>query len=150
MLKGDDVLQKALERVMILKRRANSGWRTSDHKHVLVLNKLIDFRDSGGERVVTLEPDPRHMDLLRKTCGPSAKSRAVTTADNYDEALLSANEATAFRSSTMRLAFVAADIPVPAFVATRLGLAKPTVGAWNRLYGTFLNTAGGSKHFAQT
>ena len=35
----------------------------------------------------------------------------------------------------MRLAFVAADIPLFAFVANRLArhMAKPTVGAWERL-----------------
>ena len=61
-----DELQKALERVMILKRQAKLVWHAGDDKHVTQLNRLIDFRDSGGERVVTLEPDPRHMDLLRE------------------------------------------------------------------------------------
>ena len=55
--------------------------------------------------------------------------------DNCDETLLGANEAIAFRSSAMRLAFVAAHISVLASVANRLArhLAKPTVGAWSRL-----------------
>ena len=55
-------------------------------------------------------------------------------ADNYDETF-SASEATSFRSSTLRPAIVATDIPVFAFVANRLArrMAKPTVGAWNRL-----------------
>ena len=69
------------------------------------------------------------MDLLREACGLNAKSRAFTTlvdkkADNYDATLLSASGATAFRSSTMRLAFVAADIPVFVFVANRLARHK--------------------------
>ena len=76
-------------------------------------------------QVVTLQLDPRHMDVLTEMCELSAKSRAVTTlgdkkADNDDETLLSAKEATAFRSSMLRLAFVAAAIPVFAFVTNRL------------------------------
>ena len=59
-----DALQKALESVMFLKRKVQLWWQESDDKHVTILNRLIDFRDSGGERVATLEPDPRHMDLV--------------------------------------------------------------------------------------
>ena len=61
---------------------------------------------------MTLEPDRRHMELLREACGLNAKARAITTpgdkrADNCDESLLSASVATSFRSSTMKLALVA-------------------------------------------
>ena len=70
-----------------------------------------------------------------------AKSRAVSTLgdkklDSYAGTLLSASvKQHHFWSSTMGLAFVAADIPVFAFVASRLArlMAKPTVGACNRL-----------------
>ena len=125
------------ERVVISKRRSTCWWRASDDKRVTILNRLIDLQGSGGDRAVTLEPDPRHMDSMKDACGLSVKSRAVTThgdkkLDNYGETLLSASQATSFRSSAMRLAFVAADIPVFAFVANRLArhLAKPAVGAW--------------------
>ena len=67
-----DELQKGLGRVMILKRRAELGRRASDDKHVTILNKLI-------VPLVTLEPDPRHLDLLREACGLTAKSRADKT-----------------------------------------------------------------------
>ena len=82
-----------------------------------VLNRLIDLRDFGEQRVVQLKANPRRIDFLRETCGLNAKSRSVETlenkkADNYVETLLSANEATALRSSTTRSAFVAADIAV--------------------------------------
>ena len=49
--------------------------------------------------------------------------------DNYDETMMIANKATAFRSSTMRLALVAADIQCSRL--WRTGMAKATVGAWN-------------------
>ena len=66
------------------------------------------------ERVVTLEPHPRHVDLLKITCRLNAKSQAVTSLkaqkiDIYDETLLSVGEATAFRKAMMRLAFVEAS-----------------------------------------
>ena len=116
------------------------GWRASDDKHVTMLNRLTDLQDNGGELVVTLESDPRHMDLLREACGLSANSCAVTTLgdtklDNDDETLLSASEATSFRWSKMRLTFVAAGTPVCACVANGLARhkAKPTVGTWIRL-----------------
>ena len=86
-------------------------WQANDDKHVTILNRLIGPRDNEGERVVTREPDPRHLDdLLREACGLNSKSQEVTTAgdkeaDSYDETLLSANKATAFGSPTMRLVF---------------------------------------------
>ena len=54
--------------VMTQRRRANLE-RASGDKPVPILNRLIDLHDNGGEHVVTLEPDPRHMDLLRDWCG---------------------------------------------------------------------------------
>ena len=101
-----------------------------------ILTKLIDQHDHGREQVVTLKPDQRHMALFRDACGLNAKSRVVMTPggkklDNYDETLLSTSEAISFRS-TMRLAFVAADIPLFAIRLAR-HMAKPTVGTWNRL-----------------
>ena len=132
--------KKAGLRVKILMRQANFEWQAIGDKHVAILNRLIDVQDNGGEPVVTLEPDRRHVHLLREACGLSATPLAVTTLGNnnlvnYDQMLLSASKATSFRSSTMRLAFVAADIPVFAFVARRLArhMAKRTVGAWSRL-----------------
>ena len=51
----------------------------NDDKNVTIMNILIDFRDVGGERVVTLETHPRDVDLLKITCGLNAKSQAVTS-----------------------------------------------------------------------
>ena len=87
-----------------------------------------DLRDVGGELVVTLELDPKHVDLLKNACG-------LYTRDNYAETLLNAGGATAFRSVTMRLAFVAADIPVFVFVDKRIAkhTARSIVGVWIRL-----------------
>ena len=75
---------------MIIKKRAKVGWHENDDRHVTILNRLIDLRDSGGKRVVALSPDPRHRNLLKEACGTRAKSRAVPTpgdkkADDYDE-----------------------------------------------------------------
>ena len=42
-----------------------------------------DLRDVGGELVVTLELDPKHVDLLKNACG-------LYTRDNYAETLLNA------------------------------------------------------------
>ena len=118
-----DDLQKELGRVMFLKRLAILGWQASDDKRVTILNRLIDFRDSGGERVVTLEPDPRHMDLLRETCGLSTKSRAVTTLGDNSIPIVNDEAGILLRSQCSRL--------------WRTGLRytweKPTFGAWNRL-----------------
>ena len=50
---------------------AKLGWPVNEQRRILVTiwNILIDLRDVGGERVVTLEPDPRHVDLLKNICG---------------------------------------------------------------------------------
>ena len=56
------------------KRRAQLEWQASDDNLV-----TVDLHDNSGERVVTAEPDPRHVKLLKEACGLNAKSRAVTT-----------------------------------------------------------------------
>ena len=105
-----------LKRVRIPKRGAKLGgdgvWTTTNMWRSWTYWWI--FRDVGGERVVTLEPHPRHVDLLKITCRLNAKSQAVTSLkaqkiDTYDETLLSVGEATAFRKATMRLAFVEAS-----------------------------------------
>ena len=84
-----------------------------------------DLRDVGGERVVTLELDPKHVDLLKNTRQETIMLRRF----------LNAGGATAFRSATMRLAFVAADIQVFVFVDKRIAkhTARSIVGLWIRL-----------------
>ena len=59
----------------------------------------------------------------------------VKTIDNYAETLLNAGGATAFRSATMRLAFVAAHIPEFVFVDKKIAnyTATSIVGVWIRL-----------------
>ncbi|CAK0871008.1 unnamed protein product [Prorocentrum cordatum] len=134
-----DRLEEGLWSVMILKRRAKLGWGTADDKHVTILNRLVDLNDAS--RVVSLEPDPRHVDLLRGLVGFDGRSKSVTTPadkrleDMHDEEPLGRGQATAFRSATMRLAYLAADVPVYGFSANRLArfMAKPTVGSWARL-----------------
>ncbi|CAK0826515.1 unnamed protein product [Prorocentrum cordatum] len=134
-----DRLEEGLRSVMILKRRAKLGWGTADDKHVTILNRLVDLNDAS--RVVSLEPDPRHVDLLRGLVGFDGRSKSVTTPadkrleDMHDEEPLGRGQATAFRSATMRLAYLAADVPVYGFSANRLArfMAKPTVGSWARL-----------------
>ena len=69
-------LQKSLERVMILKRRARLVWQASEDRHVTNLIRARELRDIGGERVVTLEAD---MTRGHGACGLSVKSRGVTT-----------------------------------------------------------------------
>ena len=134
-----DRLEEGLRSEMILKRRAKLGWGTADDKHVTILNRLVDLNDAS--QVVSLEPDPRHVDLLRGLVGFDGRSKSVTTPadkrleDMHDEEPLGRGQATAFRSATMRLAYLAADVPVYGFSANRLArfMAKPTVGSWARL-----------------
>ena len=134
-----DRLEEGLRSVMILQRRAKLGWGAADDKHVTILNRLVDLKDDSC--VVTFEPDPRHVDLLRGLVGFDGRSKSVTTPadkrleDMHDEEPLSRVQATAFRSATMRLAYLAADVPVYGFSVNRLArfMAKPTVGFWARL-----------------
>ena len=53
-------LQKALERVMILKRRAQLECQASDDNLV-----IVDLHDNSGERVVTPEPDPTTREIVQ-------------------------------------------------------------------------------------
>ncbi|CAK0837788.1 unnamed protein product [Prorocentrum cordatum] len=127
-----DHLEEGLLSVMILQRRAKLGWDKADDKHVTTLNRLVDLNDAS--RVISLEPAPRHVDLLGGLVGFDGQSKFVTTPagkrleDMRDEEPLGRGQATVFRSARMRLAYLAADVPVYGFSANRLArfMAKPT------------------------
>ena len=72
----DSVYDK-LKGEMIIKKRALLGFAEKDDKHCTILNRLIDFTVSGDGPVITYEPDPRHVDLLREHMGlEGAKAKA--------------------------------------------------------------------------
>ncbi len=135
-----DQLHQDLGKDMILKKRALCGFEPGDDKHITILNRLIDFDEIDGKETITYEPDPRHVDLLLSQVGMNERSKGVSTpgekkADYVDDTPLSKEATTMYRSCTMRLAFLAADLPHLQFCGNRLArkMSKPTQGSWNRL-----------------
>ena len=71
-----DVLSKNL----LMKKRAVLGFGPGDDKHISLLNRLITLEFAGGKRRITLEPDPRHVDLIIKGMGlRPGRSKGVST-----------------------------------------------------------------------
>ena len=62
-------------RSMILKGRALLGCDEGDDKNVSILNRFIALAIINGERIVTDEPDPRHVDLLVTRVGLAPSTR---------------------------------------------------------------------------
>ena len=125
---------------MVLKKRALCGFEHEDDKHTTVLNRLIDFTEIDKVEAIIYEPDPRHVDLLQQHVGMSGKSKGVGTpgekkGDYYDNTPLEKDAVTMYRSCTMRLTFLAADVPHLQFAGNRLArqMSKPDQGSWNRL-----------------
>ena len=131
MLRGR--LGEKFGKVMILKRGATLGWISNDDEDVTILNRLIDLQCHDGAR-------PKTRIFLERNTWLECGSRLVSTlgdkkSEHEGDAPLEQPDLTAFRSATMRSAFIAAHTPVFGFDAKRLAryLSKPTTGAWNRL-----------------
>ena len=132
-----DVLSKNL----LMKKRAVLGFGPGDDKHISLLNRLITLEFVGGKRRITLEPDPRHVDLIIKGMGlRPGRSKGVSTPgcksdDNYNTQPLEGDQATSYRSLTMRLMFLSLDLPHLQFVANKTAkfMSKPVIGGIVRL-----------------
>ena len=66
-----------------------------------------------NQQVATKEPDSRHVELPRDTCGLSAMSRSISTfgdktSEHCDDAPVKQPDITACDSATMRMALVVA------------------------------------------
>ena len=131
-----------LEKNMYLKKRALLGFEPEDDKTITILNRLITVETSGVRRIL-YEPDPRHAEILIKGNGlitSKNRSRAVTSpgekgGDYYDVREIEGEQATVYRSQTMRLSFLAQDLPHLQFAANKTAkfMSKPCVGGANRL-----------------
>ena len=106
-----------LSKGLILKKRAMLGFEEGDDTHVTVLNRLVDFLWIDGVPTLTYEPDSRHADLLARQVGMTGQKVKGVGApgekrgDYYDTTALAGSLVTVFRSCTMRLAYLAADLP---------------------------------------
>ena len=136
----DDVYKK-LGKEMILKLRAKLGFEEGDDRHISVLNRLISFETVDGQRQIVYEPDPRHGEILIRQFGlDKSNARGVTTpgekaGDYYHDEKLTGVEASEYRSYTMRLGYLAQDMPHLQFAANKVAkcMATPTRGGLNRL-----------------
>ena len=105
------------------------GSKDVDHS-IVILNRLVTWTDKGIE----LEADPRHVALLIQEVGcegskvstPLVKERIEEEALNSEE--LSEEQATMYRSASMRLAYLSQDRPDLLVLGKELakGLRKPT------------------------
>ena len=136
----DDITEK-LSKEMHMKRRAKLGFGEEDDKHTSILNRLISLEVKGGKRRITYEPDPRHQQLLVRNLGlddPKAKGTNTPTERtpaNSDVRPLEGSQVTAYRSATMRLNYLAQDMPHLQFAANKGAkhMAKPIKGGMARL-----------------
>ena len=99
-----------------------------DHS-IVILNRLITWTDKGIE----LEADPRHVALLIQKVGcEGSKVSTPLVKERIEEALnseeLSEEQATMYRSASMRLAYLSQDRPDLLVLGKELakGLKKPT------------------------
>ena len=134
-------LEAKLKERMLIKRRAELGWTSADDKKISLLNRLIELKVENGERVLRFEPDPRHVQIALHDLGfnkKGAKPLSSPGANDVEFACqdeLPEDERTKFRSITMRIAFLAQDLPHlmhPVKEAARK-MQLPTLGAWRRL-----------------
>ena len=134
-------LFEEISKLMIVKKRALLGFEAGDDHHVSILNRLVDCGMVNGVETISYEPDQRHADLIVAQLGlEESKARGVTTpgekrGDYRDQEPLPRDLVTTYRSCTMRMAYLAADLPMLQFGANRLarGMSAPTMGHWNRL-----------------
>ena len=130
-----------LSKDMVLKKRALLGFERGDDKHITILNRLVDMEVINGVQTITYEPDPRHVDLVIKHMSMiGSKVKSVSTpgekrGDYHDQTSLDKAQATMYRSCTMRIAYLSADLPHLQHSSNRMarGMSSPTVGHWNRL-----------------
>ena len=106
-------LQGELEQKMRLKRRGLLGPDKEDDKSVRLLNRIITY----GDNEITWEADARHVEIVLRDLnldGKSAKAVAtpgVKDRQFLDDRVIEGRAARQFRSTCMRLGFLAQDCP---------------------------------------
>ena len=65
---------------LLVQRKAILGPDASDDKHTTILNRLITYHvvKGGGQYYITMDPDPRHAEILVRELGLGSGSKAVT------------------------------------------------------------------------
>ena len=101
-------------------------------KSVTILNRIITLETTSTGRQIVYEVDQRHVQILRREFGLDGPSvKGVTSpcdkSQKYLEVRPLANQdATLFRSGTMRLVYIAADLPQLQFPAHKPAYHAPT------------------------
>ena len=111
-----------------------------------VLNRVVSLHFQNGRKVVQIEPDARHADLIIRTLGldgdktktlshPSAKPEDSDVERFKFSPVLPPESATSYRSNVMRASFVAQDRADLGEAVKRLAqhMSKPTVAAMEEL-----------------
>ena len=148
-----EAVEELLAESMLVKRRGLLGWGSNDDKRVTLLNRIIELHDYLGGRAKTLtyEPDPRHVEIILRSLNLDAKAKSVVTPavrtkpeGNDDEPLAEA-EVRDYRSTCMRIAFLAQDLPHLLYASKEIArkMQKPTRGAFAAMkrIGRFLKGA---------
>jgi len=136
-----------LSKMLIVKVTAVLGPRQHspkpDDRVVRILNRLVTWviGERGELDEIHWEPDPRHVEILRRQCGLQENSKSVVSPGAKDcRQVLEGPEcdeptSRLFKSVCMRLAYLASDRPDICFTSKEAAraMAKPTVAAWNSL-----------------
>ena len=148
-----EAVENLLSESMLVKRRGLLGWGSGDDKRVTLLNRIIELHEhfGGRARTLTYEPDPRHVEIILRSLNLDAKAKSVVTPavrtkpSNDDEDPLAETEVRDYRSTCMRIAFLAQDLPHLLYASKEIArkMLKPTRGSYAAMkrIGRFLKGA---------
>jgi len=105
---------------------------SGDVQEIVILNRIVRWvRDASGADRLEMEPDPRHVQILRHAMGLKENSKGVSfpgtkvTGAWMDGRELEKGEIVEFRSSAMRGAYLAQDRPEIQFAAKEIARLMP-------------------------
>ena len=148
-----EAVEELLSESMLVKRRGLLGWGNGDDKRVTLLNRIIELHNYFGGRAKTLtyEPDPRHVEIILRSLNLDTKAKSVVTPavrakpEGNDNDPLAEAEVRDYRSTCMRIAFLAQDLPHLLYASKEIArkMQKPTRGAYTAMkrIGRFLKGA---------
>ena len=125
---------------MMFQTKALLGLGSEGGKHATVLGRLLSYVTEDDTDKVTVEPDPRHGEIIVRELGLGSGSKAAATpteksVENDDETPLTGDAARTHRPLCMRLAFMAQDAPHLQYAANKCckRMSVPTKGSMHRL-----------------
>jgi hypothetical protein len=131
-------IKELMEEWFEIKVRAILGQDEGDQKEVVILGRIVRWKDWGIE----YEADPKHKKIVEEYFGFESGSRALTHNGDKDEKEeeweaeeLDKDEAKVYRGLAARINFMSLDCPDLQFASKPVSrdMAKPTRGSWKKM-----------------